>query len=284
VSALLAQPSFLWLAALACLVVAVRARRPARAVASGLREPAVLRLAATLPLPASLVRWGARPGTETMISAAGLAGVMDVAKVERARVGAALFGVVVCAVFALASPLAVVLAPAAGTAGFLMPGFVLTRRAAGRRAALVRELPDLLDLLVISVEAGMALDPALDLASARLPGVLSGEVRATLRELRLGTARRTAYRGLAERVASPELQQVVAALLQAEELGAPLSRALAGQAETLRNTRRQHARDRAARAAPRIQLVIALVMVPGALLVVMGMLVMELARQVGAVL
>jgi tight adherence protein C len=85
-------------------------------------------------------------------------------------------------------------------------------------------------------------------------------------------------------VGSPELQQVVAALLQAEELGAPLSRALAGQAEALRGTRRQHARDRAARAAPRIQLVIALVMVPGALVLVMGVLLTELARQVGAVL
>lgn len=282
-SGFLARPGFLWLAALACLVLAVRARRPAKAAGAGPREPFVLRLAA-VPLPGTLLRLGARPGTEALIPAAGLAGVTEVARVEQARMGAALLGVVVCALFALTAPLAVVLVPAAGAAGFLMPGFVLKRRAAGRRAALVRELPDLLDLLVISVEAGMALDPALDLASARLPGVLSREVKATLRELRLGTPRRAAYRGLAERVASPELQQVVAALLQAEELGAPLSRALAGQAETLRNTRRQHSRDRAARAAPRIQLVIALVMVPGALLVVMGMLVMELARQVGAVL
>lgn len=283
-TALLTRPAFLWLAALVCLALAVRARRPAKAEPTGPREPAPLRLAATVPVPASLLRWGARPGTEALIPAAGLAGVTDVGRVERARVGAALMGVALCALFALTTPLAAVLAPAAGAAGFVMPGFVLKRRAAARRAALVRELPDLLDLLVISVEAGMALDPALDLASARLPGVLSGEVRATLRELRLGTPRRAAYRGLADRVASPELRQVVAALLQAEELGAPLSRALAGQAETLRNTRRQHARDRAARAAPRIQLVIALVMVPGALLVVMGMLVMELARQVGAVL
>jgi tight adherence protein C len=204
--------------------------------------------------------------------------------VERARVGGATLGLVVGVALAVAAPFAAVLAPLAALAGFLLPGWILGRRAASRRATLVRELPDLLDLLVISVEAGMALDPALDLASARIPGVLSGELRTTLRELRLGTPRRAAYRALADRVGSPELQQVVAALLQAEELGAALSRALAGQAEALRQARRQHARDRAARAAPRIQLVIALVMVPGALVLVMGVLVMELARQVGAVL
>jgi tight adherence protein C len=278
------RPGMLWLAAFVCLVVALRARRPAVAAPDGPQAPHILEVAASVPLPASLLRLGVRPGTDVAISAAGLAGVVTVARIERARVGMAVFGVGVMVLFALAMPLAVVTVPVAAIAGFVLPGRLLRRRAAVRRSALVRELPDLLDLLVISVEAGMALDPALDLASARLPGVLSGEVRTTLRELRLGTPRRAAYRALSDRVASPELQQVVAALLQAEELGAPLSRALAGQAESLRGARRQHARDRAARAAPRIQLVIALVMVPGALVVIMGMLVMELARQVGAVL
>jgi tight adherence protein C len=281
---LLSRPGVIWLAALVCLVVALRARRPAAVASAGPSVPHLLALPAGIPVPSSLVRFGARPGTDVLVASSGLAGVVNVDLVGRARAGGALLGALTGALFALATPLAMLFAPALAAAGFLFPGRLLRRRAAGRRAALVRELPDLLDLLVISVEAGMALDPALDLASTRLPGVLSGEVRATLRELHLGTPRRAAYKGLAERVASPELQQVVAALLQAEELGAPLSRALSGQAETLRGTRRQHARDRAARAAPRIQLVIALVMVPGALVVVMGMLVMELARQVGAVL
>lgn len=281
---LLVRPATLWLAAVVCLLVAARVRRPAVPAAAAPRAPRALALPAAVRLPASLARFGVRPHTADRITAAGLAGVVSAPLVERARVGAAVLGCVACGLTAVVTPFAVVLAPAAAVAGFLLPGRILARRAATRRAALVRELPDLLDLLVISVEAGMALDPALDMASSRLPGVLSGEVRTTLRELRLGTPRRTAYRALADRVASPELQQVVAALLQAEELGAPLSRALAGQAETLRGARRQQARDLAARAAPRIQLVIALVMVPGVLVLVMGMLVMELARQVGAVL
>jgi tight adherence protein C len=280
------HPAVLWLAALACFAVAIRARRPAgeRSAREGPRAPRALVWPAAVPFPPSLARLGSRPRTEEAVAAAALSGVVSTGLVDRARVGGAILGLAICGALALATPLAALLAPVVALAGFLLPGRILGRRAASRRAALVRELPDLLDLLVISVEAGMALDPALDLASARLPGVLSGEVRTTLRELRLGTPRRAAYRGLADRVGSPELQQVVAALLQAEELGAPLSRALAGQAEALRGTRRQHARDRAARAAPRIQLVIALVMVPGALVLVMGVLLTELARQVGAVL
>ncbi|MGD9571765.1 MAG: type II secretion system F family protein, partial [Thermoleophilia bacterium] len=75
----------------------------------------------------------------------------------------------------------------------------------------------------------------------------------------------------------------VGALLQAEELGAPLSRALEGQAEALRASRRQDARERAARAAPKIQLVVAMVMVPAVLLLVIGVLLMEMARQVSGV-
>ncbi len=82
---------------------------------------------------------------------------------------------------------------------------------------------------------------------------------------------------------SDDVGRLVGALVQAEELGTPLATALAGQAEALRAVRRQLARDRAARAAPRIQLVVALVMVPGALLLVLGMMVVELASQIGAV-
>ena len=80
------------------------------------------------------------------------------------------------------------------------------------------------------------------------------------------------------------MTRAVGALLQAEELGAPLSRALQGQADALRASRRQEARERAARAAPKIQLVVAMVMVPAVLMLVLGVLVIELSRQVGAVI
>jgi len=110
------------------------------------------------------------------------------------------------------------------------------------------------------------------------------EVARTAADLRFGTPRAAAYRAMVERVGAQELAHVVAALLQADELGTPLSGALAGQAAALRAARRQAARDRAAAAAPKIQLVVALLMVPAVLILVLGVLVMELSRQVAAVM
>jgi tight adherence protein C len=137
--------------------------------------------------------------------------------------------------------------------------------------------------MVICVESGMALDPALRLAAARLGGPLGDEIAVMLDAQALGTPRRQAYQALAERIGSDDVARLVASLLQAEELGTPLATALAGQAEALRAIRRQLVRDRAARAAPRIQLVVALVMVPGALLLVLGVMLIELAGQIGVV-
>jgi tight adherence protein C len=236
-----------------------------------------------VPLPAPAIRLAGRSGGD-LPRLAGLEGALPPETLARARAGAAaLGGLVGLLIGLLAGRSGFVVLPVLVAGGFLGPERWLQARARTRRRAIVRELPDLLDLLSICVESGMALDPALRMAAARLPGTLSRELRATLGELALGTPRREAYRALAERCGAPEVGQVVAALLQAEELGAPLAGALEGQARSLRAARRQAARDRAAGAAPRIQLVVALIMVPGALLLVLGVLIIQLAEQVGGV-
>jgi tight adherence protein C len=282
---LLTSPLTLWLAALACAALALRARRgPAPAAAgAGRSVPGAIRLAARLPGPAALARLLGRGDDAARLARAGLEGRLTATELRRARAGGALAGGAVALGLAVLAPPAALLAPALGAAGALWPSRWLAAREAARRRALVRELPDLLDLLGICVEAGMALDPALGLSARRLGGELGGEVERVLRDLSLGTPRAAAYRDLVRRAGAPELAQTVGALLQAEELGAPLSRALAGQAEALRAARRQAARERAAKAAPKIQLVVALVMVPGVLILVLGVLLIELSRQVGAV-
>jgi tight adherence protein C len=285
----LASPLTLWLVALVCAAMALRARRPAAAPGGGDRGggtqvPAALRIAGRIPCPPGLLRLAARPDDEARIVRAGLDGRLSGAALGRARAGAALAAAALALPLAVASPAAAALALALGLAGAIAPSRWLAAREAARRRALVRELPDLLDLLGICVESGMALDPALELAAGRLGGTLGPEVDRVLRDLSLGTPRAVAYRALVERTGAPELAQTVGALLQAEELGAPLSRALEGQAEALRVARRQAARERAARAAPKIQLVVALLMVPAVLLVVLGVLLIELSRQVGGVI
>jgi tight adherence protein C len=284
----LASPLVLWIAALACAAMALRVRRPAIA-APGTSSPAApslpapLRLAARLPCPAALVRLALRDGDEARIARAGLGGTLTPETLARARAGAALAAAAAALPLAVVAPVAAVLAPALGLGAALAPSRWLAARQSARRRALVRELPDLLDLLGICVESGMALDPALELAAGRLGGALGTEIEHVLHDLSLGTHRAEAYRALVRRTGAPELAQTVAALLQAEELGAPLSRALAGQAEALRVARRQAARERAARATPKIQLVVALLMVPAVLILVLGVLLIELSRQVGAV-
>jgi tight adherence protein C len=276
-------PSLLWFLAAACAVAGLRARRQAGPTRPTQPLPLPLRLAAAVPTPSALRRRCARRGTTERLRAAGLAERLTEGTIARARAGGAAAAALLGLGLALIARPAVSLVPALVAGALIAPDRWLAARGRARRRSIVRELPDLLDLLGICVESGMALDPALQLAVGRLPGALGDELRATLLELALGTPRRAAYRALAERSGAPELVQVVAALLQAEELGAPLSAALAGQAESIRVVRRQGARDRAARAAPRIQLVVALVMVPAALLLVLGVLVIELAHSIGGV-
>ena len=275
----------MWLAALLCAAMAVRARAPARPAGPNDSPPLPLpvRLAVRLRWPASLMRVLARPDDERRVVRAGLAGVLPHEALGRVRSGGALAGVLLAIPLVLVWPPAIALVPALAVGGGLAPMRWLRRRESARGRSLVRELPDLLDLLGICVESGMALDPALQLAAERLGGTLGAELDRVLRDLALGTPRADAYRALVDQAGSPEIARTVGALLQAEELGAPLSRALEGQAEALRVLRRQTARERAARAAPKIQLVVALLMVPAVLLLVLGALVIELSRQVGSV-
>lgn len=275
-------PVLIALAAVVALMMGIVAARAA-AGTGHVGVPAAIRMLARVPSTASLraVLGGAADGR--MVHAAGLTPASVAPLLPRARTGGLVAGVVAGALAGVVAVPMLVLAPLLGVVGRAVPDRLLHAMARRRRRAIVDMLPDLLDLMVICVEAGMALDPALALAADRLGGPLGDEVRATLGDQALGTPRRSAYRALADRTGSDDVARLVAALLQAEELGTPLATALAGQAESLRAARRQAARDRAARAAPRIQLVVALVMVPGALLLILGIMVIELAGQVGAV-
>ncbi len=285
---MIAPPALLALApAVVALIVGLRLRRagaPGRQAAGAAHAvPRLIMVLARVPVPSGVrgVVQGNPP--VATLEGAGLPGDRGAAMVMRARAGGAVAGVLLGAALAvLALPL-VVAVPVLALAGRVLPDRVIGRMATARRLAIVQALPDLLDLMVICVESGMALDPALRLAAARLGGPLGDEIAVMLDAQALGTPRRQAYQALAERIGSDDVARLVASLLQAEELGTPLATALAGQAEALRAIRRQLVRDRAARAAPRIQLVVALVMVPGALLLVLGVMLIELASQIGVV-
>jgi tight adherence protein C len=161
--------------------------------------------------------------------------------------------------------LIVLLAPAAG---FLAPDLWLGRLAAERARRVRRELPALLDILRVTIEAGGSLTWALRAVGDRADGPLAREWRAVANEVALGVPLSRSLDGLAIRLPQPEIRAFLAALHRAGRHGAPLSDTLAAQARAARFALARRIHDDAARAGPKIQLVVALLLVPSVLLLV----------------
>jgi tight adherence protein C len=162
-------------------------------------------------------------------------------------------------------PLVVVAAP---VAGFLAPDLWLHRRAAARARRGRRELPALLDLLRVTVEAGGSLPAALEDVGRRAGGPVAAEWRTVGREVALGVPLKDGLDAMAGRLPLPELRALAAALERARRHGAPLAETLAAQARDARSALRRQVQEEGARAGPKMQLVVALLLVPSVLLLV----------------
>jgi tight adherence protein C len=132
--------------------------------------------------------------------------------------------------------------------GMYMPYMWLRRRVEWRQRQLMRALPDALDLMSISVTAGLSLDSAMTEVVQKWDGELSREFNQVLNEMRMGGSRRQALRNLAERTQLQDIQLLVAALLQADELGSNIAETLSVQSKQLRIRRRQLAEEKARKA------------------------------------
>jgi tight adherence protein C len=153
-------------------------------------------------------------------------------------------------------------------AAFLAPDLWLRRRARERGAAMARELPDLLDLLRVALDAGLSLDRALAEVARRDRGLLAREWRTAAVEIELGVPRERALASLTARCPCEGILPLVRALERGARHGTPLAEALAAQAAEARAAHARRLAERAARAAPQIQLVVALLLVPSVLLLV----------------
>jgi tight adherence protein C len=152
--------------------------------------------------------------------------------------------------------------------GWVWPDILISGQARRRQAQIERDLPDFLDILAVTVGAGVGFRPAMSRVADALGGPLGEEVRTSLRQMDLGASRRQAFESLRRRNESESLSTFVTALLQAEELGVPLAQALSELAGDMRRSFHQNARRRAARAAPRVSLITTLLIVPGAMLLI----------------
>jgi len=132
--------------------------------------------------------------------------------------------------------------------GFMLPDYYLSSKAGSRSGKILETLPDALDLLTISVEAGLGFDAALVKVTEKMRGPLSDEFKRASGEQRVGKSRQEALRGITERVEQKELANFISAIIQADQLGVSMSKVLRIQSEQMRQERRQRAEEKAARA------------------------------------
>jgi len=193
--------------------------------------------------------------TEKRLALAGNPGDMRVAdwlgiKAIGTIIGAILFFLLFVVVGLLKLPfaLALVMAAVGALLGYTLPEFWLGGRVRKRQHAILLMIPDALDLLTISVRAGLGFDSALGKVVEKLQGPLSDEFRRALAEVRVGKQRREALRDIVARTEVAPLTNFIGAIIQAEQLGVSISKVLQVQSEQLRIERRQRAEEQAAKA------------------------------------
>ncbi|MGH2747731.1 MAG: type II secretion system F family protein [Actinomycetota bacterium] len=157
-----------------------------------------------------------------------------------------------------------------GGLGYFGVDGILSGRIAERQKKIRRAMPDTMDLLTISVEAGLGFDAALAQVMKNVPGPLSQEIGRMLQEMRLGISRADAFRNLAERTDVSELNSFVLAMIQADIFGVSVSKVLRAQARELRTRRRQTAEEKAMKIPVKILFPLIFCILPALFVVIIG--------------
>jgi tight adherence protein C len=231
--------------------------------------PAIHRLAAMT------LRVNPRTNVEaigTRLLAAGLASRFTPTQFLALKAGLAIGGSVLALLMAAAlSPLAgILLLPVTAIFGFLFPDAFLTIKIRQRREAIRIQLPDALDLLAVSVEAGLGFDGAVTKLTEHMEGPLIDEFALTLGEIRIGESRHDALRKLTERVPTPEVAAFVRSVIQADQLGISLSRILRVQGADSRLRRQAAAEEKAMKAPIKMLFPTVIFIFPAMFLVILG--------------
>jgi tight adherence protein C len=165
--------------------------------------------------------------------------------------------------------------------GYIGPEFWLGRRVRGRQAKILIGIPDALDLLTISVRAGLGFDAALGKVVEKMKGPLVDEFRRALAEVRVGKTRRDALRDIVPRTEVQPLTNFIGAIIQAEQLGVSISKVLQVQSEQLRIERRQRAEEQAAKAPIKMLFPLVGCIFPSLFVVILGPAIILIAQNLG---
>ena len=210
-------------------------------------------------------------GLDHQLGQAGLSGKRTAGEQLAMQVGLALAGAVLVPFLPTGSPLtgmlAWILLP---VVGFMVPAARLKRTIRTRADAIFKDLPDIVDMLAISVEAGSGFEAALSIVCKNFSSPLTDELATALQEMELGLPRKQALQQLRDRVDIDVVRTLVLALLQADALGIPIGRVLKSQATEVRARRRAWAREKAAKLPIKIMFPLVLFIFPPILGLVLG--------------
>jgi tight adherence protein C len=245
------------------------------------------------PLVARLSRMGSRLGSasstdvaERRLALAGNPGDLRLTDWMGVKILVAIStGVVVFLLMGLLAgslTMGIVLALVGLAIGYLLPEFWLGGKIKARQKVILKMIPDTLDLLTISVRAGLGFDAALAKVVEKLPGPLSDEFRRALAEVRVGKARRDALRDMVPRTNVPPLSNFIGAIIQAEQLGVSISKVLQVQSEQLRIERRQRAEEMAAKAPIKMLFPLVGCIFPSLFIVILGPAIIAIMKTLGS--
>jgi tight adherence protein C len=170
-----------------------------------------------------------------------------------------------------ASPTVTILAAVfLGVIGWVAPGFIIQQRAEGRLYRIDRAMPELIDLLVVTVEAGLSLSAALQLAGDRMRGALGEELRIVLQEQRMGLTPVQALENMVGRCPTPAVESFARAMMQGQALGVSVGQILRSLAVEMRKRRRAHAEQQAQKAPIKMLFPLVFMIFPAMLIVILG--------------
>jgi tight adherence protein C len=154
--------------------------------------------------------------------------------------------------------------------GYVVPGAQVAAMATKRQRAIQKQLPDTMDLLTISVEAGLGFDAALSQVTKNVPGPLAEEIGRLLQEVQIGVSRAEAFRHLGDRTNVPELQSFTLSMIQADLFGVSIANVLRAQSKELRQKRRQRAEELAQRIPVKLLFPMIFLVLPALFVIVLG--------------
>jgi tight adherence protein C len=188
-------------------------------------------------------------------------------------------GALLTALLPLAFPLEVVFIIVVALVGYTLPSAQLSQMAATRQRQIQKSLPDVMDLLTISVEAGLGFDAALAQVTHNVPGPLSEEMARLLQEVQIGVSRSDAFRHLGDRTSVTELQSFVLSMIQADLFGVSIANVLRAQSRELRQKRRQRAEEIAQKIPVKLLFPMIFLVLPALFIVVIGPGIIKIYNQ-----